>query len=294
MPDRTALAAPPATPPATRDRAGRRGAAFLLAVVLALFLGYWIGRSPAPASAPVAAPPHSHGAPGADVGGYAVSENGYTLVTDTTAFAAGVAAPLRFRIVGPDRAPLTAFASSGGVALHLVVVRRDLTGYQHLHPTMASDGTWSVSLTLPAPGSYRAFADFTTADATALTLGVDLTVAGAYTPVGLPPTSRESTVDGYTVTYDGSPTAAATVPVLFRVVHSGQPADLQRYLGAYGHLVVVRDGDLAFLHVHPETELAGGAIRFWLSTPSPGRYRAFLDFEVGGVVRTAQYTVQVA
>ncbi|MEK8109242.1 hypothetical protein NKG94_40115 [Micromonospora sp. M12] len=37
--------------------------------------------------------------------------------------------------------------------MHLIVVRRDLTGYQHLHPTMAKDGTWSVPLTLAQPGS---------------------------------------------------------------------------------------------------------------------------------------------
>ena len=44
--------------------------------------------------------------------------------------------------------------------MHLIVVRRDLTGFQHLHPTMTSTGTWNVGLTLPAAGSYRVFADF--------------------------------------------------------------------------------------------------------------------------------------
>ena len=44
--------------------------------------------------------------------------------------------------------------------MHLIVVRRDMTGFQHLHPTQAPDGTWSVPLTLRDAGSYRVFADF--------------------------------------------------------------------------------------------------------------------------------------
>src|SRR5439155_20180353 len=180
---------------------------------------------------------------------------------------------------------------------HLVVVRRDLTGYQHLHPAMAPDGTWTVPLTLPTPGVWRAFADFVVATAgtqTAVTLGTDLAVAGTYQPAPPPAPTRASTVDGYTVSYEGTAQPASTQPLLFRVYRGGQPVtDLPRYLGAYGHLVVLREGDLGYLHVHPEDQLAGGAVRFWLSVPSPGRYRAFLDFQTGGAVRTAQFTLQV-
>ncbi len=43
--------------------------------------------------------------------------------------------------------------------MHLIVVRRDTTGFQHVHPEMAADGTWSVPLAVATAGSYRAFAD---------------------------------------------------------------------------------------------------------------------------------------
>lgn len=59
------------------------------------------------------------------------------------------------------------------------------------------------------------------------------------------------------------------------------------YLGAMGHLVVVRWGDLAFLHVHP----VGEDIAFSVTYPSAGWYRLFLQYLVQGEVRTASFTV---
>src|SRR5436309_351471 len=153
--------------PAVRDRSGLRGAAVLLALVAALVTGYAVGRAAGPTAPPAAGGAatqptagHTHPAAGSDAGGLAVSAGGFTLMADATAFTAGVAAPLRFRIVGAGNAPVTKFALNGDRPLHLIVVRRDLTGYQHLHPTMAPDGIWSIPLTLPTPGAWRAFADF--------------------------------------------------------------------------------------------------------------------------------------
>ena len=69
--------------------------------------------------------------------------------------------------------------------------------------------------------------------------------------------------------------------------------DLERYLGTYGHLVVLRDGDLGYLHVHPEDQLVGGAVKFWLAAPSVGRYRMFFEFQRSGTVHRAEFTVDV-
>ena len=77
----------------------------------------------------------------------------------------------------------------------------------------------------------------------------------------------------------------------------GRPVtDLQPYLEAYGHLVALRDGDLAYLHVHPlgspgdGTTAPGPAITFAAAVPSEGAYRLFLDFRHGDEVRTAEFT----
>jgi hypothetical protein len=287
----------------SRPQAPPRLVGIALGVVLALAVGFLVGRAVGPtgsaspaAGATIAADGHNHGSTAVslttEVGGLAVAAGGYTLSADTAPFAAGTAKTFRFRVYGANRTPVTTFAVAHEKLMHLVVVRRDLTGYQHLHPTMAQDGTWSVDLRLPEPGVWRAYADFAVIDAsratTAVTLGVDLTAAGPYQPKALPEPDRASTVDGLTVTYEGTPAISATQALVFRV-----PAPVERYLGAYGHLVVLREGDLGYVHVHPEDQLLGGAVKFWLAAPSAGRYRMFFDFQVAGKVHTAEYTLVV-
>jgi hypothetical protein len=162
---------------------------------------------------------------------------------------------------------------------------------------MAPDGTWSVPLTLPRPGRYRAYADFSALDAknnaVAAVLGVDLTVPGTAVDEPLPRTSTVDTVDGLTVSYQGTPRAGVTEPLLFSISAGGRPVTPEPYLGAYGHLVVLRPGDLGYLHVHPEPALTGGAVKFWLAAPGTGNLRMYLNFQVSGVVHTAAFTLAV-
>lgn len=67
--------------------------------------------------------------------------------------------------------------------------------------------------------------------------------------------------------------------------------DIEPYLGARGHLVALREGDLAYLHVHPESDATEGRdIRFAVEYPSAGRYRLFLQFKHEGRVHTAAFT----
>ncbi|TCB99293.1 hypothetical protein E0H26_07180 [Micromonospora zingiberis] len=298
---------------AVPDRATLRLALVVGGLVLAVLLGFGLGRInsggatlagglPDSALADHTHAPgtgaHAHDAGQAEAGGLAVSQAGYTLTPLSGEFTAGQTGELRFQIRDGQRRTVTRFAVVHDKPMHVIVVRRDLTGYQHLHPTMAADGTWSVPLTLPRPGIWRAYADFTAlADdgrQTATTLGVDLVAPGGYAPRALPAPATTTTVDGLTVGYQGGPQPGLTVPVSFRVTGAdGTGPALERYLGAYGHLVALRAGDLGYLHVHPESELVDGAIQFWLTTPGPGRYRLYLDFATGGKVRTAEFTVIV-
>jgi hypothetical protein len=57
--------------------------------------------------------------------------------------------------------------------------------------------------------------------------------------------------------------------------------------------VVLREGDVGYVHVHPEPRPVDGAVKFWLAAPGPGRYRMFFDFQVAGKVHTAAYTTIV-
>jgi hypothetical protein len=221
-------------------------------------------------------------------GGLQVSQAGYTLVLPASGLEPG-RTTLRFVVTGPDGAPVTAYDEEHEKDLHLIAVRRDLSGYQHVHPTMAAHGTWTTELDL-SPGSWRVFADFTPTGGPALTLGTDLDVAGDYLPASHPGHRVSDTVDGYTVELVGDLDDGA---VAIRVSRDGRPVtDLQPYLGAHGHLVALREGDLAYLHVHPEDGDAGPEVPFAVEVPSPGGYRLFFDFKHDGGVRTAELAVR--
>ncbi|WP_188188899.1 hypothetical protein [Nonomuraea sp. SYSU D8015] len=225
-------------------------------------------------------------------GGLQVSQNGYTLNPLTTPVT-GRPMDFRFTITGPDAKPVTDYQVEHDKKMHLIVVSRDLTSFQHVHPEMGADGVWSVKLTLPKAGTYRAFADFFPTGGEKLTLGADLQAPGDFQPEPLPHVSRTATVDDYTVNLAGNVVAGQSSKLTLTVNKGGEPVtDLQPYLGAYGHLVALRAGDLAYLHVHPEDgEKAGPEITFYAEVPSNGDYRLFLDFRHGDKVRTAGFTM---
>ena len=105
-----------------------------------------------------------------------VSERGYTLALRDSVARAGRGREISFLIEGPD-GPVTAYDVEHEKRLHFIAVRRDFTGFQHVHPKLADDGTWTTDLDL-TPGQWRVFADFKPSGGEALTLGSDLSVPG--------------------------------------------------------------------------------------------------------------------
>lgn len=279
------------------------GAVLALVAGGAWAVGGAVGPLPAEsaASGPAAGHGDDHGAAATGTGdghsdappaGLASSEGGYTLAPATTTLPAGTATTFAFRITGRDGAAVTGFDVAHDKRMHLVVVRRDTAGYQHVHPDMAADGTWSAPLALPEAGSYRVFADFAPTGGRPTTLGVDVSVPGPFEPAAHQP-SRTAEVDGYQVRLDGQLSAGHVAPVRLTVTRDGRPVtDLEPYLGSYGHLVALREGDLGYLHVHPGEGPAGPEIPFAVEVPTAGTYRMFLDFQHAGVVRTAEFTVE--
>jgi hypothetical protein len=231
-------------------------------------------------------------------GGLMTSQAGYTLVLTSTEAQPGRAQPISFVIEGPDGIPVTEYDAEHDKLLHLIVVRRDFTGFQHVHPELSPDGTWTAAADLNA-GQWRVFADFVPTGADGLTLGADLAVPGQVAQASLAPEARTSIVDGYTVTLKGELVAGEHSMLTLSVAKDDHPVtDLEPYLGAYGHLVALREGDLAYLHVHPggepgdgETE-PGPDIEFGAEVPSGGGYHLYLDFKHDGVVRTAQFALE--
>jgi hypothetical protein len=224
------------------------------------------------------------------VRGLAVSADGLTLALARTSAPAGERTDLRFRIA--DRAGRTVrdFDVEHTKRMHLIVVRRDMTGFQHLHPRQDRDGGWSVPVAPRDPGAYRVFADFSV-DGRPRTLAADLLVDGPMRARRLPAPAASVAVDGMRVALNAAPSrAGAESELSFTIARGGRPVQVEDYLGAKGHLVALREGDLAFLHVHPDED----APRFMATFPSAGRYRLFLQFRVDGRVHTAELTREVS
>jgi hypothetical protein len=223
------------------------------------------------------------------VRGLSVAENGLRLVVSTPDFTRARTQTLRFRIVDDSGETVRDFDVEHTKRMHLIVVRRDLTGFQHLHPVQGDNGEWTVPLKLDAAGSYRVFADFSHDDELT-TLASDVRVDGPSTLEPLPAANPVAeTDDGYSVRLDEAGARAGVEDEMhFTITRDGKPVTVQPYLGANGHLVALREGDLAFLHVHP-TE----GVTFESTFPSTGRYRLFLQFKHQGRVHTAAFTQEV-
>jgi hypothetical protein len=239
--------------------------------------------------------------------GLAVADGGYALEVDRTRLPRGSSTPLRFRITDDrGRVVRDEFRVEHEKELHLIVVGRDTKVFQHVHPTRGPDGTWTAEIDTTTAGVHRVYADFRLGDGKHV-LATDLFVPGPYRPAPLPaprttdravePDGRPSGVD---VTLRAPTLRAGRESVLsFSAGRAdGAAARLEPYLGADGHLVALRTGDLAYLHVHPTGDPDGrvpaNAVRFAATFPTAGRYRLFLQVRIDGRVRTVDFTVGVA
>lgn len=241
-----------------------------------------------------------HGMPAGD--GLSPSASGFRFVLAPSPLPAGQPAEFRFQIVGADGKPVTVFEPDQTKLMHFYLIRSDLAGFQHIHPTMGGDGTWSAPVQPVDPGSYRAYVSFiargTSGKAVPLVLGDRATVAGTATTTPLPPASSTAEADGYTLTLAGTPMAGMAHTLTATVSKNGQPVtDLQPYLDTYAHLTAFHEGDLAFAHLHPQGRTQGDhggpTLSFDAKLPTPGNWRLFVQFQTGGLLHTAAVTLSV-
>jgi hypothetical protein len=226
-------------------------------------------------------------------GGLAIASQGYVLRPRATRFTAGEYENFRFTVFTDRGDPVTNFARLGERQMSLIVVRRDMSNYQRLYPTMDPDGTWMTPLELDEPGNYRAFAEFLPWTAkTPVTLGVDLDAPGFVEPAAISKESTTAKVGSYTVAWTGNLIAGTVSRVGIHVMRDGLPVtDLDPIIGGGARLFILREGDLASLQVHP----VGGprqdtAVNFDVEVPTAGYYRMFLEFQHHGLVRTVEFT----
>jgi hypothetical protein len=200
------------------------------------------------------------------------------------------------------------FATVHEKIMHFIVVREDLQQFQHIHPDYnQSTGEFSVNVTFPTDGPYRIFPDFTpgkNADNPQLlpvTLSKDLIIGDLSKYVSElvePDTSNKKTVSGYEITYTvpSNLQAQSTATYTLSIARNGQDVtNLQPYLGAMGHSVILKAETLDFIHAHAESASATGPdISFSTSFPGAGIYKTFTQFQHQEKVITSDFVISVA
>jgi hypothetical protein len=189
---------------------------------------------------------------------------------------------------------------------HLLMASKDLSWFAHEHPAPQPDGTFTISQIFPSGGEFRIYADVAPKGAGSQILGTSLKVSGAPPkPVALVPSGTKNTVDGVTAVFSS---AANPIPIgrstslTFKLTDTatGQPiTDLEQYLGAYGHLMIIHEDGQTVVHSHPAEDEAGlaasrkGNVAFNARFPKPGVYKAWGQFQRGGKVITIPFVVKI-
>lgn len=182
--------------------------------------------------------------------------------------------------------------------IHLLIVDEALTWFDHIHTEEQADGSHTVTETFPYSGKYIVFTDFKASGSSGTVDKQEIEVAGNVK--AKPDTEANkwvSKMDGYTVTLVNGNDFKTDRPQHFGLTIekdgkflSGQ--DIEQYLGAVAHVIVIGKSDKDFLHVHPtsnEKYPIHGETRF----EKAGVYRMWVQFQLDGKVHTADFTINV-
>ncbi len=227
---------------------------------------------------------------------------------------------LQLRVADPDGKPVTRFVTVHEHPLHLFVISRDLTYFRHVHPeelgttTGVFDGLFDIDLRDLAdmrPGPYMAIADVLPYGGTTQMLHRAF-VTPHYTgrvfvaPPALAPGPAEAVVDGMRVRIEAALAARETGSIRFTVTDAATGApiqDLEPFLGAPAHLLIVNPDLTQSIHAHPEPlarrspgeggTAAGATVAFEPLMPAPGPYKLWVQFQRRGKVSTASFVVSV-
>ncbi|WP_207515799.1 heavy metal-binding domain-containing protein [Longitalea luteola] len=182
--------------------------------------------------------------------------------------------------------------------VHLLLVNEELTWFHHIHPQEQPDGSYVVTETFPGGGKYWLFTDYKPAGGSQNVNKQAIEVKGApFSNAAAASTRFVSTVDGYTVSLQNGNDFKTnrTQALQFTIEKNGSrlaARDIENYLGASAHIVMIGKADKDLLHIHP---VASKSYPIYAEThvDKPGIYRMWVQFQVAGKVRTADFTVDV-
>ena len=202
--------------------------------------------------------------------------------------------------------PVTDFELRHEKLAHLFFVRGDFGDFAHEHPAMAADGTLTLEHTFGASGIYRLFADVTPRGAGSQVVDSTIAVGGAAAqPFDLrsQPTLHsdgETTLGPFVAKWQFgvlAPRKTSIVAVSAHDPRTGRPVDLEPYLGARGHLMLIHEDGETFVHAHPDDGVLQtgdqGAVPFVTWLPKSGLYRGWAQFQHGGIVYSTAVALRV-
>ena len=238
-------------------------------------------------------------ATGHDMHGGAASKPTLHVRTDPTSPDAGKPVMLKLMIHGPDGKAVKDFAVVHEMKVHLIIVRDGLDTFAHLHPVVDEAGNITATYTFPTGGTYRLFADHQPTGGSAATAEAEVKVAGEAPP--LPPLKPDvpgvAKGDGLDAKVSVSGVKAGGMGTIrFEIADkAGKPvADLQPYMGARGHLVVISQDGKQYVHAHPADEKgAVDVVAFGVHFPLTGLYKGWGQFRRGGEVRIVPFVLRV-
>jgi uncharacterized membrane protein len=197
--------------------------------------------------------------------------------------------------------------------LHLIVVSQDLSFFDHIHPLIQPDGSLSITYSFPRPGRFLLFADITPRGQRGQVFRFPVTVgksAGEQgpshanlipSPTLYKPLEADPTITAELIPQPRTISAGIHSDLLFRLCQNGQPiSDLEPYLGAMGHCVIISQDTNTYLHCHPEQVFnptkdsrGGPFVAFHTLFPTPGRYKIWAQFQRHGRILIADFVVDV-
>jgi len=207
---------------------------------------------------------------------------------------------LNIHIMDSDGNSVDEFELNHEKLMHLIVVSKDLSYFNHIHPDYSANGKFAIKTSFPNGGEYKAFSDFVPKGGKSTTLSEWVKVEGeakAQEPIEAD-TELVKVIDGKEVELTlSSMKAKDEVTLAFNIVDAQtkkEISDLEQYLGAVGHVVILSEDAEQYLHVHPVDEKATGPkAAFMTSFPKSGTYKIWGQFQHQGKVFTVPFVVDI-
>jgi hypothetical protein len=243
---------------------------------------------------------------------------------------AGQRATLRFQVEHPDTGEVVKkFETVHDRQYHLFVISQDMEHFEHIHPRELADGTWTIEVTLPKPGYFKVLSDMLPSGGSSQFIARPLVTAGysgdlvANSARLVPDTTLTKTVADITASVAYDPRQFVVGQYGHITYHltdavTGRPiTDLQTYLGAFGHTLIMSEDMAEYVHSHPldinaspaddggppvfkippgadlEKLRGGPDVTFEGLMPKAGRYRAWTQFRRHDTLHTFAFTFEV-